>query len=733
MIELRDYQTRAVDSLKLKLENILRSPENGVAIFQAPTGSGKTVIVSQVLKNLIRDREDEKTFSFIWVSVRMLHEQSKEKLEKYYEDDRLLQCSYFDELSDRKIDENEILFINWSSINKKDINIYIKDNEQDNNLNSVISNTKEEGREIILIIDESHHTASSEKSRELIEIISPKVTIEVSATPHLTRNASEIEKVYLADVKSEEMIKSEISVNPEFLTLKIDQESSDELVIEQALKKRCKLKQIFENEGTNINPLVLVQLPDKKSDLTSKKDDVIKILEQKGITEENGKLAIWLSEEKSDTLANIEKNVNEVEVLIFKQAIALGWDCPRAQILVIFRETKSFVFTIQTIGRIMRMPELKYYNELELNKGFVFTNLANIEITEDYAKDYVTIYEGKRDAELYFNIELSSIHLRRQRERTRLSGEFLKIVIKTAKEMKLKEKITDNPSTIVSPIIADGRIVDIDQEGEIEHKGTINVQLSSVELQQRFDKFVVDNCYPYAPSGSSDRMKTALYQFIVKEFGIKKFDPDAQEIVLGKENVQPFVDAINLSKDKYKEQVVKQISETREKRENTKWEVPVIISYNSKSKKEEKSKSIMKPVYSKKASQPEKLFVDMLQESEKVKWWFKNGESESKYFAVEYMENGYEHAFYVDFIVQFNDGSVGLFDTKGGITAKDAKGRAEGLQKYISEQNDKGKNLWGGIAIFENGSWRYNDNEVYTYDKNNLSDWKVLNFGKPLK
>lgn len=733
MIELRDYQTRAVDSLKLKLENILRSPENGVAIFQAPTGSGKTVIVSQVLKNLIRDREDEKTFSFIWVSVRMLHEQSKEKLEKYYEDDRLLQCSYFDELSDRKIDENEILFINWSSINKKDINIYIKDNEQDNNLNSVISNTKEEGREIILIIDESHHTASSEKSRELIEIISPKVTIEVSATPHLTRNASEIEKVYLADVKSEEMIKSEISVNPEFLTLKIDQESSDELVIEQALKKRCKLKQIFENEGTNINPLVLVQLPDKKSDLTSKKDDVIKILEQKGITEENGKLAIWLSEEKSDTLANIEKNVNEVEVLIFKQAIALGWDCPRAQILVIFRETKSFVFTIQTIGRIMRMPELKYYNELELNKGFVFTNLANIEITEDYAKDYVTIYEGKRDAELYFNIELSSIHLRRQRERTRLSGEFLKIVIKTAKEMKLKEKITDNPSTIVSPIIADGRIVDIDQEGEIEHKGTINVQLSSVELQQRFDKFVVDNCYPYAPSGSSDRMKTALYQFIVKEFGIKKFDPDAQEIVLGKENVQPFVDAINLSKDKYKEQVVKQISETREKRENTKWEVPVIISYNSKSKKEDKSKSIMKPFYSKKASQPEKLFVDMLQESEKVKWWFKNGESESKYFAVEYMENGYEHAFYVDFIVQFNDGSVGLFDTKGGITAKDAKGRAEGLQKYISEQNDKGKNLWGGIAIFENGSWRYNDNEVYTYDKNNLSDWKVLNFGKPLK
>ena len=43
------------------------------------------------------------------------------------------------------------------------------------------------------------------------------------------------------------------------------------------------------------------------------------------------------------------------------------------------------------------MPELKYYSkEPELNQGFVFTNLPSIEITEDYAKDYVTIYEVKK-------------------------------------------------------------------------------------------------------------------------------------------------------------------------------------------------------------------------------------------------------------------------------------------------------------------------------------------------
>jgi len=729
MIELKNYQREAIKRLKEKVERALRSPENKIVIFQAPTGSGKTLMVSETLKKLVKEGKHSKKLSFIWISVRHLHEQSKEKLERYYEDDRLIQCSYFEDLEDRKIGENEILFINWHSINKKDINIYVRENEQDNNLNAIIRNTKEEERDIILIIDESHHTAKSERSKELIEVIGPKVTIEVSATPKLTENIFEIEKVLLPDVKAEEMIKSEIVVNPGFLNIPENRrKSSDELVIEEALKKREELAELYKKEGTNINPLVLIQLPDKRSNLINKKDEVLRILKDKfHITEENGKLAVWLSEEKTDTLINIDKLDNEVEVLVFKQAIALGWDCPRAQILVIFRESKSFTFTIQTIGRIMRMPELKYYSHDELNKGYVFTNLPNITITEDYAKDYVTIYEAKRDNILYKEISLPSVYLKRQRERTRLSGEFSRIFIEVAEEMNLKKRITLRPSRVVSPIIADGRIVNIDKTGEIEHKGTIDVRLNTVELQHRFDKFIADNCTPYAPVDSSDRMKTALYRFFNEKFKMKKYDPQVQKIVLGKENVQAFVDAINLAKERYKKEVVEKLSERREIIHVPKWEVPVIISYNSRYKREEKKKSIMKPFYTKKPSQPEKQFIELLEKSDKVKWWFKNGENEIKYFAILYKdENGFERAFYVDFIIQFKDGSIGLFDTKSGITAKDAGPRAEGLQKYIEEQNKKGKKLWGGIAIFVRGTWRYNDNKKYVYNPNDLSNWKIL-------
>jgi type III restriction enzyme len=134
----------------------------------------------------------------------------------------------------------------------------------------------------------------------------------------------------------------------------------------------------------------------------------------------------------------------------------------------------------------------------------------------------------------------------------------------------------------------------------------------------------------------------------------------------------------------------------------------------------------MQPLYARKPSKPEIEFMECLDKSDKVKWWFKNGEGEIKYFAVLYQENGTVSAFYVDFVVMFKNGAIGLFDTKSGITAKEAKFKGEGLQKYISKQKSKGRNLWGGIVIQTDKTWRYNDQAEYKYDPNNLSEWKIL-------
>ena len=76
--------------------------------------------------------------------------------------------------------------------------------------------------------------------------------------------------------------------------------------------------------------------------------------------------------------------------------------------------------------------------------------------------------------------------------------------------------------------------------------------------------------------------------------------------------------------------------------------------------------------------------------------------------------------------MKYKNGKIGLFDTKLGITAETAKSKAEGLYQYIKEHNTKGKNLFGGIVIPKDGSWRYNDNEIYEFNKNDLRSWKFL-------
>lgn len=729
MLRLRDYQIDAIDNLLNTVGRQLRSHEGEICIFQSPTGSGKTLMVAEFLRRLAKEQSGRQKFSFIWISVRRLHDQSKDKLDQYYENDRLLKCSYFEELENKQIGENEILFINWHSINKKDINIYVRDNEQENNLSYVVKNTKESGRQIILIIDESHHTANSDKSKELIHIISPKITIEVSATPHLKDNVSGIVKVNLDDVKDEEMIKTEVSINPEFKKKKVNNETSDELTIKAAILKRKTLEINFKKLKVNVNPLVLIQLPDRKKGLDDRRQEVEDLLSDKfDITEKNGKLAVWISEKHSDTLLNVEKNDSKVEVLIFKQAIALGWDCPRAQILVIFREYRSFEFTIQTIGRIMRMPELRHYpKDPELNKGFVFTNLSDIHIAEDYVKDYITTYESERRESWYSNISLRSICLKRQRERTRLSGKFIKIFLEIAHRQKLQEKINLKPSKIVVPVMSDGIIKDIDKVGEVKYRGTVDIDLSDIEVDRLFDIFAKESCMPFAPIDSSDRMKNALYQFFNKAFNIAKYDPKVQRLVLGKENIDLIIETISLAKEQYKIQVILPLNEKRDLEENDKWEVPDIMSFNKIAEKLKFQKSIMEPLYVQEASDPERKFMQLLDRSGKVKWWYKNSDGEVKYFAVLYKdEYGIDRAFYVDFIVKFKDGGVGLFDTKRGITASTAGPRAEGLQRYIKEEAKKGKKIWGGIVIHAGGAWRYNDEQKYHYDPNNLSNWKIF-------
>lgn len=734
-MQLKDYQQRAVQELLGDSKRLLSQAGSKKLIFKAPTGSGKTIVMAEFLKQFVNDREVRTSLAFIWAAPRKLHEQSKDKLERYFENSRALECSYFEDLTDRQIQENEILFFNWESI-RQEGNVYIRDNEQENNLSAVLERTRDAGCEVVLVIDESHYHAQAETSQNLMGVIVPKLTIEVSATP-VMQNPDELVSVPLEEVKAEGMIKKSVLLNPDFENVlrgeKIASElasSTDEIVLREAVKKREELTRAYREAGVAINPLLLIQLPDRRAqtddDLQARIERILK--DKHGVSVGNGKLAIYLSENK-ENLENLTRNDNEAQVLMFKQAIALGWDCPRAQVLALFREWASPVFSIQTIGRIMRMPEPdKGHHENDLlNHAYVYTNIDDIEIKEDIGRDYVTIYTSRRIA-AYKPVRLVSVHRKRHREKTRLSSLFINLFLDEARKYGLEQRVNTKDQQVHPAFIADWEAENVDMLAGKHLEANVQLDVASpVDLQRLFDFFVQKNLSPFYPEDRSvGRVKEAIYYFCRMQLGLdytEQFE-ETVNLVLSEENHRHFLNVLATTKERYVAETQRQDAELEE---IEKWEVPEQLAFGGDYVRFDSKKSVMQSFYYDARWRTEKAFIEFLEDRRNgVLWWFKNGENERRHFAVLRTDGV---LFYPDFIVQFEDGRIGIFDTKAGMTARDAKERAEGLQRYIREQNKKDRNIWGGIVIYRDGSFWYNDSEEYTFDENVLpSGWKVLNF-----
>lgn len=740
MIREFEFQTIAVRELKEHTNKLFELEGNKTIVFKAPTGSGKTVMMAEFLQELVEGRGDARKFAFIWTAPRQLHTQSKAKLEKYYADSKALRCVSFEDLIDRQIGDNEILYMNWESINKAD-NIYIRENERDFNLSTIVQNTRDAGRIIILVIDESHHASKSEISQGLIAMFDPKVTVEVSATPTLT-DINAMVVVERERVIDEGMIKKRIAINPGFKNVIARQndeiiqftseaaESTNEFVLRMGLEKRAALAQSFEAAGANVNPLLLIQLPDKREGEDDLKDEVVRVLKEKhNITIENGKLAIYLSEDKAN-LENITRNDNEAEVMIFKQAIALGWDCPRASILVLFRDWQSFTFSTQTLGRILRMPELKHYENDDLNAGYVFTNLGDLSILEDTTGTYLTIQYAQR-IEGYRELKLRSVHAKRVRGETRLNPQFIRDFLTAADELKLKDNIKlGMEENINLQLLADGIVqnVDLHPEHIADSAEHIQRRQNVMEIQKLFNAFVREHLKPefFPEMRSVGRVKDAIHSFFKTKFPMEftSATTRAQIITLHPENRQYFIDAINRAKEIYQEGLDKEHRQII----TGEWDVPLSRNFNNRYFARPLNKSVTQPYYeADNASQPEKDFAEILNNTLKdVEWFFRNGDQDATSFAVPYTDlEGNPALFYVDWIAKYKDGRIGLYDTKSGITAETAKARAEGLAAYIKAENKKGKKLWGGIVVPKDGLWRYHDKEGYDYEPT-LKNWKFL-------
>jgi len=159
------------------------------------------------------------------------------------------------------------------------------------------------------------------------------------------------------------------------------------------------------------------------------------------------------------------------------------------------------------------------------------------------------------------------------------------------------------------------------------------------------------------------------------------------------------------------------------------WNIPERLIFNEEWETVEVKKSIMRPFYLRKSypgRENELAFINFLERSDKVEWWFKNGDRDAIFFAVPY-NNGEKKPFYIDFIVKLKDGKIGLFDTKAGFTKQIAGPKIDGLYKYTQSENKKGKNLFGGMITNTErnyrGRWVYFDKAGKDFKDNSFENW----------
>lgn len=760
MIHLKKYQEEAVDNLMFQTYKLLKRPgfrQN--LVFKAPTGAGKTVMMASFLNKFCEELPEKldlekRKAAFIWIAPNKLYIQSYNAIKGYFSEMRSVKPVFFEDITDGGLKSNEVLFVNWESINK-DKNLMVRENEQNKTLYSYVNHARLNDIEIIVIIDEEHmfaNTKTAKRANEVLQKIYPKIEIRVSATPSTNSDYKTI--VERQDVIAEEMIKEGIVLNPALDTYEQEGgKSLNQTLIDISIIKRKEIQTAYQQLGININPLLLIQLPNDSSEELSLDDQkyietVTQHLEvYHDITIQNHKMAIWLSGRK-ENLGDIETPANMVEVLLFKQAIALGWDCPRAAVLLIFRELQSTTFTIQTVGRILRMPQQNHYPISLLNQGYVFTNLSKdrIEIVKD-DMNYITMNKARR-IEDYKPVQLMSTYINTKLIRNRLGSKFRLALFQIAESYwGMSKDLSEESIFEINRQCLIKRMIDIDISkieiivpenvnltGELQVKmvaETVRFAKTQDELDRLFRQFCRHNVGSFAVVDSTPVLEMAVKLFFEEYLGYNEFE--TVKIVLYEQNQPLFIELISKSIDRYNQMLEEQTKKATKDVQSYDWEVPVERIYNELYVEQNMPAHALEPFYENiKASSPEKKFAEFLEsKKDHLEWWYKNGEKAKEHFAVPYIDYmGKESLFYVDFVILTKDNTTCLFDTKtSGSDAANAPLKHNALLNFIDERNKKGNKTIGGIIIGREidkiPTWRYCSNRID--NTNDQTGWEFFN------
>ena len=402
---LKDYQDEAVIDVLQRLKKARKrwheDSDRHAFSLTAPTGAGKTVMAAAVFEALFHG-DDRYEFDrdpgavVIWFSDDpSLNEQTRfrliESADRIQHSDLVVVENSFNRA---KFDAGKIYFLNTQKLGKKSLLVRGFDDEEllpelrpdlrSHTIWDTIRNTIEDpALTLYLVLDEAHRglgSANREKSTIVTRLINgdrgvPGIPVVwgISATVERFNKAMEGATGHdtLTPVTVDVSRVQDSGLLKDTIVLDIPDEVGD---FDTVLVRRAadRLRESTEEwaaysaqqeSGETVHPLMVLQVPN-----TPNPNDIGRALAtifQQWPDVAETSVAHVFGEHTTQTFGDYSvpyiqpqrvQDETWVRILIAKDAISTGWDCPRAEVMVSFRPANDQTYIAQLLGRMVRTP-----------------------------------------------------------------------------------------------------------------------------------------------------------------------------------------------------------------------------------------------------------------------------------------------------------------------------------------------------------------------------------------
>ncbi|WP_287221357.1 DEAD/DEAH box helicase family protein [Mesorhizobium sp.] len=224
----------------------------------------------------------------------------------------------------------------------------------------------------VVVLDEAHN-AVSELGRRTLAKLNPRFILELTATP--TAHSNVLVDVQGRALRDEEMIKLPVNVA-------VDIRGRWQDTLQAALDKLNELQagaDVYRGESGNyIRPILIVRVDytgEKQRDKSIHVEDAVQWLVEKG-NMNPGAIRRQTAERKELGDDDLMSDRSGVRVVVTKDALREGWDCPFAFVLAILSSGGGATALTQFIGRVLRQPYARLTgfdrNGVSLDQSYVF-------------------------------------------------------------------------------------------------------------------------------------------------------------------------------------------------------------------------------------------------------------------------------------------------------------------------------------------------------------------------